>query len=75
VGGSLEDARIASLADFVRGLRGEHGLWEYAPRPQLSRWLSFWLLRSLSQLDEEGDWVGLEPRTPFQPYPRRERRY
>lgn len=75
VGAGMDDPRVADLVAFVRGLRGPHGLWAYARRPQVARWVTFDLLRSLSRLDEAGGWVGLEPRTPFQPYPSRGRRY
>jgi hypothetical protein len=75
VGASLEDARIADIVGFVQGLRGQYGLWAYEPRPEVSRWVSFDLLRSLSRIDTETDWVSLEPRTPFKPYPKRPRRY
>lgn len=74
-GAGTHDARVADLVAFVEGLRGAHGLWEHASRPQVSRWLTFELLRSLSRLSPSGDWVSLEPRTPFAPYPRRHRRY
>jgi hypothetical protein len=69
VGATFEDARVADLAEHVRGLQGAYGLWEYAPRPQASRWVSFDLYRSLSRLDEAGDWLSAEPRTPFRPSP------
>jgi len=75
VGAGRDDQRIAELVEFVHGLQGPYGLWEYALRPQASRWVTFDLLRSLSRLDETTDWFGLEPRTPFRPYPKRERRY
>jgi hypothetical protein len=75
VGASLEDARLAEMVAFVKGLRGPYGLWEHPARPDVSRWLSFDLLRSLSRIDAETDWVSLQPRTPFQPYPKRPRRY
>lgn len=75
VGASLDDGRVSELVEFVLGIRGPYGLWEYASHPQASRWLTFDILRSLSRLDETGDWLSLEPRTPFRPYPRRERRY
>jgi hypothetical protein len=75
VGVSREDPRVDELVRFVEELQGPYGLWDYAPKPQASRWLSFDLLRSLSRLDVEGGWIGLEPRTPFQPYPARRRRY
>jgi hypothetical protein len=69
IGASLEDNRVADLAEHVQSLCGPYGLWEYAPRPQASRWISFDLYRSLSKLDASGDWLSVEPRTPFQPYP------
>jgi hypothetical protein len=74
LGASKEDPRLADLLEFVTGLRGEYGLWEYRDRPQVSRWLTFDLMRSLARL-EGGDWLGSEPRTPFQPYPKREKRF
>ena len=75
VGVSLEDARLAEMVAFVRRQQGAYGLWEYPRRPQASRWVTFDLLRSLSNLDQSGDWVSLEPRTPFQPYPTLTRRF
>jgi hypothetical protein len=80
VGATQEDARVAEVVDFVVGLQGPYGLWEYAPRPQASRWVSFDLLRSLCRLGAMGpgegaDWLSAEPRTPFQPYPVRVRRF
>jgi hypothetical protein len=75
VGASQSDPRVADLVQFVRDQQGPFGLWEYRDRPQVSRWLSFDLLRSLSRLDESSDWISMEPRTPFAPYPRRPKRY
>ncbi len=75
IGASLEDARVGAMVAFVKGLQGAYGLWDYAAHPEVSRWVSFDLLRSLSRIDRDGDWVGIEPRTPFQPYPKRPRRY
>ena len=72
---SLEDERVASLIAFMHAERGPFGLWEYLPRPQVSRWLTFDLLHSFSRLNPESDWTGLEPRTPFQAYPRSLRRF
>lgn len=75
VGADLGDERVAGIAEFVKAQQGAHGLWHYTAKPQASRWLTFDLLRSLSRLDQAGDWVSLEPRTPFRAYSRRERRY
>ncbi len=75
VGATVEDERVAGIVDFVLEQQGPGGLWDYEAKPQASRWLTFDLLRSLSRLEETGDWLGMEPRTPFQTYPRKRRRY
>jgi hypothetical protein len=75
VGASLEDPRVKDLVDFILELQGPYGLWEYERRPQASRWVTFDLLRSLSRLNEAGDWLSLEPRTPFQAYKKLDKRF
>ena len=75
IGASLEDGRVASNVKFVKELQGPYGLWEYQRYPEVSRWVTFDLLRSLSRLDEETDWLSMEPRTPFQPYPKKPCRF
>jgi hypothetical protein len=75
VGATLDDVRIAGMVSFIRQAQGPYGLWEYSPRPQATRWVTFDLLRSLSRLDQAGEWVSLEPHTPFQAYPKKDRRY
>jgi hypothetical protein len=74
VGASKDDPRVADLLGFLHSLQTEYGLWASPARPQITRWLTFDLLRSLAGL-EIGDWVGQEPRTPFQTYPQRQQRY
>lgn len=74
VGATLEDQRVGDLVAFIKGLQDEYGLWDYE-NPQATKWVTFDLLRSLSRLDREGEWVSLEPRTPFEGYPRVQRRY
>jgi hypothetical protein len=75
VGASLEDTRIAANVDFVLKLQGPYGLWDYQRVPEVSRWVSFDLLRSLSRLDQETDWFSMQPRTPFQAYPKKPPRF
>ena len=75
IGASLEDPRVAETVQFVQELQGPYGLWEYARYPEVSRWVTFDLLRSLSRLDHETDWFSMEPRTPFQAYPKKPKRY
>jgi hypothetical protein len=75
IGASVSDSRIAELLDHVDTLKGRYGLWEYLPNPRASRWVTYDLLLSLSTIDEATDWVSLEPRTPFQKYSTKRRRY
>ena len=75
IGASLDDPRVRRFVDFVRSLRGSGGLWEYPKRPQVTRWISFDILRSLAGIDEDSDWLSREPVTPFQSYPKQPRRY
>ena len=75
IGASLEDPRVMANVEFVRELQGPYGLWEYARHPEVSRWVTFDLLRSLSKLDQEADWFSMEPRTPFQAYPKKPERF
>lgn len=75
---SLEDGRITNLIDCLRGWQGSYGLWEYTPHPEVSRWVTFDILRSLVRLNAtaaETDWQSSEPRTPFSPYHKQGRRY
>ncbi len=74
-GASLADPRVASLVNFVLSLRGPYGLWNYHAQPGVDRWLTYYLLRSLSSLDQGNEWISLEPSTPFQPYPHKDPRY
>jgi hypothetical protein len=79
IGAPADDERVAALLDFVRDCRGPYGLWNYEPRPQAGRWVTFDILRSLTSLEaaegRSSDWLSLEPRTPFAAYPVRRRRF
>jgi hypothetical protein len=75
IGASLEDSRVAELVNNIKELQGPYGLWEYQPKPQAGRWVTFDILRSLSRLTSDTDWITTEPRTPFSPYPKRRKRY
>jgi hypothetical protein len=73
-GAARDDPRVDDLVEFLLALRGETGLWQHPAYPELARWLTFDVLRSLRRL-EGGDWTGLAPRTAFRAYPKRRRRY
>ncbi len=75
IGASKDDPRVSSIVDFITQQQGPYGLWEYEPRPVASRWLTFDLLRSLSRLVKNEDWLTLEPPTPFSTYPKTQPRY
>lgn len=75
IGASSTDGRVAELIKSVKELQGPYGLWEYRPKPRAGRWVTYDILRSLTGLTGESDWVSLEPRTPFTPYPERKKRY
>ena len=49
-GATLEDVRVADLAEFLQQRRGAAGLWEHPTHPELSRWLSFDLMLCLRRL-------------------------
>jgi hypothetical protein len=75
IGATRDDARVDEIVAFVESLQGEYGLWDIPAHPEASRWVTYDLLRSLSNLDASGNWVSAEPRTPFQTYPKQQRRY
>ncbi|MBD3198167.1 MAG: hypothetical protein GF317_24165 [Candidatus Lokiarchaeota archaeon] len=75
VGASVEDKRILEIINYLRKIQGEYGLWEYKNDPKGTRWITYDILRSLSCLDDSSNWISLEPQTPFEAYPRKEKRY
>ena len=75
VGATTDDSRVKELIDFVMGNQGVYGLWEYLVKPHASRWVTFDILRSLSEIDLGGNWFSLEPKTPFQAYPKTKQRH
>jgi len=75
IGASLEDERVLDNVNFVNDLQGPYGLWEYIRHPEASRFITFDILRSLSKLDTNSDWFSMEPRTPFQAYPKKPKRF
>jgi hypothetical protein len=75
MGAAQSDERVSRIVGFLLDLQGPRGLWDYSARPQAARWLTFDVLRSLSRLDESQAWLSLEPKTPFQPYPKRPKRF
>ena len=74
-GYSFDEPRMGELRQFVCGERTGSGIWHYSPKPQAGRWVSFFLLRTLLRDDTGGLTQSDEPPTPFQQYPRQERRW
>ncbi|NPE07857.1 MAG: terpene cyclase/mutase family protein [Asgard group archaeon] len=75
IGATTEDPRVANMVKYLQEVQGTYGLWDYIPNPQATRWVTFDILRSLSHLDESGDWISTEPRTKYKSYPRAPRRF
>jgi hypothetical protein len=74
LGASTDDKRVKDIVDYLMKQRGEYGLWEYV-KPQASRWITYDILRTLRGIQSESDWINIEPRTPFQPYPSKKKRF
>ncbi len=72
---TLEDNRIRELVSFIENLQGPYGLWEYHEKPHASRWITFDILRSLNNLQADGEWLSNVPKTPFQTYPKTKKRF
>jgi len=75
LGATKEDPRVVNLIQFMKEIQGSYGLWDYLPNPQATRWVTFDILRSLSRIDDTGDWISTEPRTKYKSYPRAPRRF
>ena len=75
VGASQDDERISDLVEFVKTEQGEYGLWENPRYPQVSKWLTFDLLRSLSKIETNKEWISYEPKTPFKAYFDKKKRF
>jgi hypothetical protein len=74
-GVSRSEPRVEKLIGFVYAERTGSGLWRYQKMPQVSRWVTYQLLKTLKIFTDDGDLYGDEPPTPFTNYPRRLRRW
>jgi hypothetical protein len=68
VGATQEDDRISDLIEFVKNEQGKYGLWENPRYPLVTRWLTFDLLRTLTKIEKNKEWISFEPKTPFKAY-------
>ncbi len=75
VGANRSDPRVEELIEWVLKQQGEYGLWEYMPHPEISRWVSFDILRSLGKIDDTTEWFSTKQRKQFASYPRRKKRF
>lgn len=75
VGANRTDSRVEDLIRWILGQQGQYGLWEYSPHPEVTRWVSFDILRSLSLIDNSSEWVSTKQRKQFTPYPSRKKRF
>jgi hypothetical protein len=75
IGANRSDKRVDELVNWIREVQGPYGLWEYIPHPEVSRWITFDILRSLSSLDDSTEWFSMRPRTRYESYSRKSKRF
>jgi hypothetical protein len=75
VGANRSDPRVGDLIEWILKQQGEFGLWEYTPHLEVSRWVSFDILRALSAIDDSSEWFSTKERKHFAAYPRRKKRF
>ena len=75
IGANRQDERVDALVTWIQEVQGSYGLWEYSPHPEVSRWVTFDILRSLSRLDESTEWFSMRPRTRYESYPKKPKRF
>ncbi|MHA3963790.1 MAG: hypothetical protein AM325_009635 [Candidatus Thorarchaeota archaeon SMTZ1-45] len=75
VGANREDPRVDELVKWILEQQGQYGLWEYSSHPEVSRWVSFDILRSLRNIDASTEWFSTKQRKHFTPYPKRRSRF
>ena len=75
IGANRNDERVNDLVCWLENQQGTYGLWEYQPRPEATRWVTFDILRSLSHIDDSKEWVSQRPKAPFSAYPKRKKRF
>jgi hypothetical protein len=75
IGANKNDERVEELVNFINEHRGQYGLWNYQPHHEASRWVTYDISHSLSQLDDSTDWMSMEPRTPFKAYLSKPKRF
>ncbi len=68
LGANKSNERIKNIINFLLEQKTSYGIWEYMEHHHVSRWITYDLLFSLKKIDQETDWVSLEPQTPFRMY-------
>jgi hypothetical protein len=75
IGANRQDERVEDLVSWIQESQGQYGLWEYTPHPEVSRWVTYDILRSLSKIDRSTEWFSMRPRTRYESYPKKPKRF
>lgn len=75
VGANRTDSRVNDLIQWILEQQGEFGLWEYTPHPEVTRWITFDILRSLANIDDSIEWISTKQRKHFAAYPSKTKRF
>jgi hypothetical protein len=74
MGVDKQDERVKELIAFLQDQRTSSGLLRYH-RAEATKWVSYELSCLLRSIPDHGDWHPTEPRTPFQAYPKKQKRF
>ncbi len=75
IGADRQDSRVRGLIEFMQDRCSSSGLLSYNRHHEASKWISYEFISLLRTIAGHGDWHPIEPRTPFQTYPKRHRRF
>ncbi len=75
VGANRSDKRVEELIEWLLQQQGPYGLWDYEPNPEVSRWVTFDVLRSLQGIDDSTHWFSAKTREKFRAYPPKKKRF
>ncbi|MGD9202213.1 MAG: hypothetical protein PVI26_11660, partial [Chitinispirillia bacterium] len=75
IGADLSDERVEKLYKFIKDNIPSDKLFIYSSRPEASKWVHYEILQILREFPLQTGWKSLQPRTPFQAYPKISKRF
>jgi len=75
IGADKNDQRVKNIIELLLSSCNNSGLFEYRQKPHFSKWLSYEILRTIESIADSSEWQSNEPSTPFQAYPKSNKRF